>query len=382
MELMRIADRCVSLLGEIEHGLCLSHYKFNCNDELANIIKAADNKGKVIRQYIKDKSGEDSFSTDDAAIRFVFDKDAVFRCLAFIKALAFYVLSPIVELTNKDEQLAYTESCSNDDPYKDVIIATVNRFGGPIYVKDLEDEFMRVCPDVNSIGQYLVISQAKYNDLRFPYRRQRPVDLSDFVCGDNDYSHHIRQAQAVGLITKQEAETILTSIWQVINEVNKFVDRIVEMYDKIKSVASAACSNSDLNITPESISDNSHFSVNKSYEEMQRILTALQQQRFISTNTTIETFYYRMTGNGAPVNGKIEWIKKGRNNQINVISLVDFVSIFNVPTEEALKIIPNIFIRDTQNGILLNSRTKTKARRSNVSEFHEVLIGIIGNDRE
>lgn len=75
------------------------------------------------------------------------------------------------------------------------------------------------------------------------------------------------------------------------------------------------------------IINNSHFSVNKSYEEMQRILTALQQQGFISTDTTIETFYYRMTGQGTPTSNKIEWIKKGKknNSSISKRSLVHFV---------------------------------------------------------
>lgn len=91
----------------------------------------------------------------------------------------------------------------------------------------------------------------------------------------------------------------------------------------------------------ENISDNSaltlsvpadtegHFSVNKPYKEMQRILTALQQQGFVSAETTIGTFYYRMTGQGTPNNDKIEWIKKGkkRKGDISKSSLVYFVEV-------------------------------------------------------
>ena len=70
-----------------------------------------------------------------------------------------------------------------------------------------------------------------------------------------------------------------------------------------------------------------HFSVDKSYEEMQRILTALQQGGFVSMDTTIDTFYYRMTGKGTPTNDKIGWIKKGKknNSSISKRSLVYFV---------------------------------------------------------
>ena len=52
MELMIITDRCVDLLKEIQLGLRLYYFSFNGNDELANIIKEAENKGKAIRQYI------------------------------------------------------------------------------------------------------------------------------------------------------------------------------------------------------------------------------------------------------------------------------------------------------------------------------------------
>lgn len=72
-----------------------------------------------------------------------------------------------------------------------------------------------------------------------------------------------------------------------------------------------------------------HFSVNKPYKEMQRILTALQQQGFVSAETTIDTFYYRLTGNGIPTTDKVEWIKKGkkRKGEISKRSLVYFVEV-------------------------------------------------------
>lgn len=80
----------------------------------------------------------------------------------------------------------------------------------------------------------------------------------------------------------------------------------------------------------ESVSNNSHFSVNRSYNEIQRILEALQQQGFVSTDTTVETFYYRMTGKGVSTPDKIEWIKKGkrRKQEISKSSLVYFLQKF------------------------------------------------------
>ena len=79
-----------------------------------------------------------------------------------------------------------------------------------------------------------------------------------------------------------------------------------------------------------SISKVAHFSVKKSYEKIQRILIALQQQGFVSTDTTVETFYYWMTGEGIPTRNKIEWIKKGKKRKSNISksSLVYFLKIF------------------------------------------------------
>lgn len=80
----------------------------------------------------------------------------------------------------------------------------------------------------------------------------------------------------------------------------------------------------------KAVTNNSHFSISKPYKEVQRILTALQRQEFVSSDTTIETFYYRMTGMGVPTNDKVEWIKKGKRQKdaISKRSLVYFIEIF------------------------------------------------------
>ena len=321
-------DRCVNLLKEIQLGLCPYCFRLDCDDELAGIIKEADNKGEVIRQYLKDKSGKDIYSTDEAAIRFVFDKDAVFRRLAFLKALTFYVLSPAVEIADKNQQLAYVRACTVQDPYADVILDTVESYGGPIYVKDLEDEFMEVCPDMDSIGKYLPLALSKYDDVKLPCRKKR-YSMDDLVFGDNEYSRHIRKAESIGLITQKDAETMLVSIWQVIDRANTICDWIAEMYAKIESlIPSNGSYNANVQAAPAA--QNIHFSVNKSYDEMQRILTALQQQGFVSNDTDVSTFYYRMTGQGTPTSNKIEWIKKGKKqkNTISKRGLVYFIEAF------------------------------------------------------
>lgn len=90
---------------------------------------------------------------------------------------------------------------------------------------------------------------------------------------------------------------------------------------------------------------------------MQRILTALQQQGFVSNDTDVSTFYYRMTGQGTPMSNKIGWIKKGKknNSSISKRSLVYFVeTIANCRVSKAKdsrNLIENIF------GLSLSSST-------------------------
>lgn len=83
-------------------------------------------------------------------------------------------------------------------------------------------------------------------------------------------------------------------------------------------------------IAPIEAQATAHFSVKKSHKEIQRILVALQEHEFVSTDTTIDTFYYRMTGIGTSTSNKIKWIKKGkrRKNNISKSSLVYFLKKF------------------------------------------------------
>lgn len=328
MKLMVKTDRCVDLLKEIQFGIWPYCFNIRCSDKLAGIIKEADNKGEAIRQYYKDKSGKDRFLTDEEAIQSVFDKDAVLYRLAFLKALTTYVLSPVYKIANKNEQLNIVKSHTGQDQYADVILDTVESFGEPIYVKDLEDEFMEVCPDMDSIGKYLPLALSKYDEVKLPCRKRR-YSMDDLVFSDNEYSRNIRKAESIGLITKEEAETILVSIWQIIDRVNTVADWIMEMYAKIESLIPSDGSD-DANVQTAPNAQNTHFSVNKSYDEMQRILMALQQQGFVSADTTIATFYFRMTGMGVSTNDKVEWIKKGkkRKSDISKSSLVYFLKIF------------------------------------------------------
>lgn len=382
MKLMVKTDRCVKLLKEIQLGLYPYCFSFNGDDELVNIVKKSGNKGEAIRQYYKDKSGKDRFLTNEEAIQSVFDKDTVLYRLAFLKALTCYVLSPVYKIANKDEQLDVVKSNTGQDQYADVILDTVESFGEPIYVKDLENEFMEVCPDMDSIGKYLPLALSKYDDINLPFRKG--CSMLDFVFKENNYSRHIRKAESAGLITKEEAETILVSIWQIIDRVNTVADWIMEMYAKIESWIPSDGSD-DANVQTDPNAQNTHFSVNKSYGEMQRILMGLQQQGFVSANTETKVFYYRMTGNGEPVQGHICWVKKAKNKSISLTSLIDFLVTIGVELESALSQVDDVFCREDGGNIKLPDDTKTTARKKNrnnqdLSAYHQVIKTIIDEE--
>lgn len=139
----------------------------------------------------------------------------------------------------------------------------------------------------------------------------------------------------------------------------------------------------ELNRDPRSNEYSTHFSVQWSYEQAGRILKTLQDEGFISTNTTIDAFYYRMTGNGMPTSDKIEWIKKGKKNNslISKRSLVYFVeTIANYrvsKTKDCTDRINNIF------GLSLSSSTinstavcEYKAEIDNIVETKNNLTGL------
>ena len=134
-----------------------------------------------------------------------------------------------------------------------------------------------------------------------------------------------------------------------------------------------------------SVTNSSHLSVGKSYEEMRRVLTALQRQGFISADTTIETFYYRMTGAGKPVQGRICWIKKAKNKAISLTSLIDFLVTIGVKLESALSQVDDVFCREDSSNIKLPDDTKTTARKKNrnnqdLSAYHQAIKTIIDEE--
>ena len=124
-----------------------------------------------------------------------------------------------------------------------------------------------------------------------------------------------------------------------------------------------------------SIEEHAHFSVQWSYEQANRILEALQNEGFISTNTTIEVFYYRMTGRGKASDNKIEWVKRGkrRKKDISKSGLLDFVYLAQGKECDApTRIFPRIFQINK-----LCDTTYTRFKADVGSEYRIELEGIM-----
>lgn len=70
-----------------------------------------------------------------------------------------------------------------------------------------------------------------------------------------------------------------------------------------------------------------HLDTKWSPEQSNRILAGLQEKGFVSKETTGNTFYYRMTGNGVPTTDKVKWIKMGKRRKCDISksSLVYFL---------------------------------------------------------
>lgn len=247
-----------------------------------------------------------------------------------------------------------------------------------ISYRDIGIELWRLSPNIDELKKYIQIFKTKLNNAItwFPQK----LSLDDVIFGNNPYTNAVRKAQADGYLPKKDAEYILINVFKIISSIHQIRDSIKQMFEEYLEMAGGTLQGS------KAILKSQHFfSVNKSYEVMQRILTALQQQRFVSTNTKIEEFYYRMTGNGEPVQGRICWVKKAKNKAISLTSLIDFLVSIGVELESALSQVDDVFCREDGSNIKLPDDTKTTARNKNrqnqdLSAYHQVIKTIIDEE--
>lgn len=236
-------DQCIELLKEVLFSLSPFLFDARINDELKAILKDATNKGEAIRQYYLDKSGREIFTTDEDALKHVFDKELLLKRLTRSKALMCYVICPMMlvegDFTNRKRALDFMRKNNlwTGEPYSDIVLNALQI--GAITEKDLEHEFMEMCPDIDSIPKYLQVTRVKFKDVlsRIPDKDYYSFDNLLFNQNDNEYSGRVQPLVEMGVITHKEAEDILVSVSMIIRDINWAVNKIAEMYKELEKMA-------------------------------------------------------------------------------------------------------------------------------------------------
>ncbi len=193
---------------------------------------------------------------------------------------------------------------------------------------------------------------------------------------DNSYRNIIQEVLSQGYITNKEAEYLKFRLTAIVSGVHVVWQILQKMFQECR-VAGILPPISVSQQQPYIETNNAHFKVDLSYSQAQCLLSALQQNGYISTKTTADTFYYRMTGAGKNTTEKIVWIKTGkrRKHEISKSSLVYFLSLvanYKVDkTKQCTHIINNIF------GLNLSSSTITNTTQCEFKNELDHLIGTI-----
>lgn len=298
-------DKFIELLNGVIFRLYPMFYKVDCSDELLEIIKNSDDKGKSIQRYYTEKTGKNIFETDEDALNSIFNKDRVFRRLTEMKALMFYRLCPMmilkVDIQDKNEALNVLNKLNvwTGEPFFDEVWDVLQC--EMITIEDLKNEFWEICPDVDSIHKYLQITRVKFKKLleNIPDREYYSLDALLFNKGNNVCANDVRKLQEAGLLTKKEAEDILMSIHQIVDNINSAIDRIVEMYNELKAMATIHenTGNIDNSIAPQ-----------LENEELRRLFWADAIPSFLEIEAKLITDNY--------INATLKWVQQRKKKDL------------------------------------------------------------------
>lgn len=305
-------DQCIELLKEVLFSLSPFLFDARINDELKAILKDATNKGEAIRQYYLDKSGREIFTTDEDALKHVFDKELLLKRLTRSKALMCYVICPMMlvegDFTNRERVLDFMRRNNlwTGEPYSDIVLDALQI--GVITAKDLEHEFMEMCPDIDSIPKYLQVTRVKFKDVlsRIPDKDYYSFDNLLFNQNDNEYSRRVQPLVEMGVITHKEAEDILVSVSMIIRDINWAVNKIAEMYKELEKMALPSTNGQE---ATRSITE-THFSLGLSEDKIGTIHAGLIDKKIINSETPESHIEYVLNGGERPDTFKaISWLK-------------------------------------------------------------------------
>jgi len=259
----------------------------------------------------------------------LFEKDEEMDYLKRIMAMLDYRLMPLSynalepitpEKANKENLRAFLEKCD-----KKVALSNIDNLWYVIKnyqlvtAEDLKDEFCEICPDIDSIPKYLRVIREKFNNGEFPDGSEMETLSLDEI--KNEYQG-LEELIELGKITKQESDIMLIHLEEIARHCYVKSEIIEGIYKSFKRMAEPQQSEEieqpvgnkrgnnqknfsdfltyskkdELMIILHQLLDN-----NASGMEVARILEALVDKQYISTNarivnSAIREFNFRCTG--------------------------------------------------------------------------------------
>lgn len=266
MEVMRKTDICISVIQ-------------NAIATLGNIAIVSDlsnkdlEKLKSLHNELQESCTLELSSDKMMELENIFPKRLLIQKLTRLKALFYYRILPVYnyDIMFRDEDDVYSDLCLNNhytggDHYTEVLSILQEE---TINLKDLEDEFWIVCPDIKSINDYLNITRVKFNQINSQLPLLEIFTMEDLFCKPNKYRDTFDRLSTIGLITDNEIKLIFTLAISIAKSIKTNMDLISSMYNKLK------CMNRD-NVIEDNNSTSlpAELSSNKATEIFQKAITA------------------------------------------------------------------------------------------------------------
>ena len=258
-------DQCIELLADVLYTACDPKlFQVRCDKEFIPILEDAVNIGETARKRYAEL-GITSFETDEDALKYLFDKDDIFRRLTRAKAMLCYVACPSVIInatfTDREEMLSFLKANNlwTGEPFFDTVFDIIQL--GQITANDLKNELWEACPDPKSMREYLKIVRVKFEKIsvKLPNRDTYSYDNLLLNANNNPYSTYIWQLNDIGLITVDEAKELLILLYHVISGLHDNVSRIVRTYNELYKITNSL--SQDLSGNDTSNSKKSQFSI-------------------------------------------------------------------------------------------------------------------------
>ncbi len=264
-----------------------------------------------------------------------------------------YTKLPNIEEVNEPRYLVYPDVLSY------VLSQPITSY------ESVGEEFYAMVPSPKDIETYLQVFRVKFSHISLPRRS------SDYFISDGKYQDEIKSAIERGVLTADEAKFLTFRLYVISLHLPRVWDCIVKMFQDYRKMGEPKAQRVEVEPSQQPL----HLNINISYSKAQSIMQQLQQGGFIDSATTVDVFYYRLTGNGTSSSEQIKWIKKGkrRKNNVSKSSLVYFLQRLDYIVDNSQRCsqtIKDIF------GFELSAST---INRVSDCEYKEEIDTLIGN---